>query len=166
MILAVDVDYRNDKAIAAGVLFKNWEDREPVQELIAEILTVAEYEPGQFYKRELPCVLALLQQLEQLPEFIVIDGYVYLDGNLKPGFGRHLHDALEGKSVIIGMAKSRFKDTPAETEIFRGGSKRALYVTAIGIDETKAKGFIMQMHGAHRIPTILKRVDQLSKRFA
>lgn len=164
MILAVDVDYREDKAIAAGLLFQNWEDGEPVQELIAEILTVAEYEPGQFYKRELPCVLALLQQLEQLPEFIVIDGYVYLDGYQKPGFGKHLYEALAGKSVIIGVAKSRFKDTPAETELFRGGSKRALYVTAVGISAAEAKGFIMCMHGEHRIPTILKRVDQLSKR--
>ncbi len=164
MIIAVDVDYRDDKAIAAGVLFQNWQDRKPVQELISEILTVAEYEPGQFYKRELPCVLALLQQLEQLPEFIVIDGYVYLDGNQKPGFGKHLHDALDKKSVIIGVAKSRFKDTPAETEIFRGGSKRALHVTAVGIGAAEAKGFIMRMHGAHRIPTLLKRVDQLSKR--
>ncbi len=128
------------------------------------ILTVAEYEPGQFYKRELPCVLALLQQLEQLPEFIVIDGYVYLDGNQRPGFGKHLYEALAGKSVIIGVAKSRFKDTPAETEIFRGGSKRALYVTAVGISAAEAKGFIMRVHGEHRIPTLLKRVDQLSKR--
>lgn len=164
MILAVDVDYREDKAIAAGLLFQNWEDREPVQELISEILTVAEYEPGQFYKRELPCVLALLQQLAQLPEFIVIDGYVYLDGNQKPGFGKHLYEALEGKSVIIGVAKSRFKDTPAETEIFRGGSKRALYVTAVGVSEVEAKSLVMRMHGEHRIPTLLKRVDQLSKR--
>lgn len=166
MILAVDVDYREDKTVAAGVLFQNWEDSEPVQELISEIHKVAEYEPGQFYKRELPCVLALLQQLAQLPEFIVIDGYVYLDGNQKPGFGKHLYEALEGKSIIIGVAKSRFKDTPVETEIFRAGSKRALYVTAVGISAAEAKGFIMRMHGAHRIPTLLKRVDQLSKRFA
>lgn len=163
MILAVDVDYREDKAVAAGLLFRNWEDREPIQELLAHIPTVAEYEPGQFYKRELPCVLALLQQLKQLPEFIIIDGHVYLDGKQKPGFGKHLHDALEGMSVIIGVAKSRFKDTPAETEIFRGGSKRALYVTAAGINEAEAKGFVIRMHGEHRIPTLLKRVDQLSK---
>jgi deoxyribonuclease V len=74
-----------------------------------------------------------------------------------------LYDALDRKSVIIGVAKSRFKDTPAETEIFRGGSKRALYVTTVGISETEAKGCIMRMHGEHRIPTLLKRVDQLSK---
>ncbi len=164
MILAVDVDYRESKAVAAGVLFQNWKDPEPCAELVAPIVAVAEYEPGQFYKRELPCVLELLQQLEQLPEFIVIDGYVYLDGNKKPGFGKHLYEALDKKPVIIGVAKSRFKGTPAEAEIFRGGSKRALYVTAVGISETEAKGFIMRMHGEHRIPTILKRVDQLSKR--
>ena len=163
MILAVDVDYREDKAVAAGVLFRNWDDREPIQELGASILTVADYEPGLFYKRELPCILELLKQLEQLPEFIVIDGYVYLDGSQKPGFGKHLYEALDGKSAIIGVAKSRFKDTPAETEIFRGGSKRALYVTAVGISATEAKNLIVQMHGEHRIPTILQRADQLSK---
>ncbi|MCG3154810.1 MAG: hypothetical protein DKINENOH_01406 [bacterium] len=53
--------------------------------------------------------MALLQQLKQLPEFIVIDGYVYLDGNQKPGFGKHLYEALEEKSIIIGVAKSRLK---------------------------------------------------------
>ena len=46
MIIAVDVDYREGKAVAAGVLFQNWDDSEPVDELIAQISTVAEYEPG------------------------------------------------------------------------------------------------------------------------
>jgi len=164
MIFAVDVDYRASQAFAAGVLFQNWEDEESVGELTAPISTVAAYEPGQFYKHELPCILELLKQLEQLPECIVIDGYVYLDRNQKPGLGRHLYDALQERSVIIGVAKSRFKDTPPETEVFRGDSKRALYVTAIGINETDAKACIMRMHGEHRLPTILKRVDQLSKR--
>ena len=164
MIFAVDVDYRNNSAIAAGVLFRNWEDREPVEELIAQIAAVAAYEPGQFYKRELPCVLELLKQLKQLPEYVVIDGYVYLGGNKKPGFGKHLYNALQEKSVVIGVAKSRFKDTPADAEVFRGGSKRALYVTAIGVSEIEAKDFIIRMHGENRLPTLLKRVDQLSKR--
>jgi deoxyribonuclease V len=164
MIFAVDVDYREREAVAAGVLFQNWEDSEPVDELIASISTVAEYEPGQFYKRELPGVLKLVQRLKQLPEYIVIDGYVYLDRNKKPGLGKHLYDALQARSIIIGVAKSRFKDTPAEAEVFRGGSKRALYVTAVGISETDAKSFIMRMHGEHRFPALLKRVDQLSKR--
>ena len=78
--------------------------------------------------------------------------------------GKHLYDALHAKSVVIGVAKSRFKDTPTEAEIFRGRSRRALYVTAVGISAAEANGFIVRMHGEHRIPTLLKRVDQLSKR--
>lgn len=164
MILAVDVHYRDGQAIAAGVLFQNWKDSEAVAEIIAPAPTVAEYEPGQFYKRELPCTLELLKQLERLPEYIVIDGYVYLDGHKRPGFGKHLYDAVGGRAAIIGVAKSRFKDIPADVEVFRGNSKRPLYVTTIGVREAEAKGFIKRMHGEHRVPTMLKRVDRLSKR--
>ena len=46
-------------------------------------------EPGQFYKRELPCILELLKQVNPLPNYIVIDGYVYLGGDEKPGLGKH-----------------------------------------------------------------------------
>jgi hypothetical protein len=49
MIFAVDVYYREDNAIVAGVLFENWDDAEPIRELTAEIVGIAEYEPGQFY---------------------------------------------------------------------------------------------------------------------
>jgi deoxyribonuclease V len=163
MILAVDVYYRESHAIAAGVLFRNWEDGESVDELIVPISRVAEYEPGQFYRRELPCVLQLLKQLQQLPQYMIIDGHVYLDGAKRPGFGKHLYDAVQGRSAIIGVAKNRFRDTPSDTEVFRCGSQRALYVTAVGINESAARGFIMRMHGEHRLPTILRRVDRLSK---
>lgn len=163
MILAVDVSYRESSAVAAGVLFQNWEDSESVEEVIVPISTVAEYEPGQFYRRELPGVLELLKRLEGLPEYIIIDGHVYLDGDKKPGLGKHLYDALQGRAAIIGVAKNRFKDTPSGAAIFRCGSKRALYVTAVGIEESDAKGFIMRMDGKHRLPTVLRRVDQLSK---
>ena len=163
MILAVDVNYRGSNAVAAGVLIQSWEDSESLEELIVPISTVAEYEPGQLYRRELPGVLGLLKRLDRLPEYIIIDGHVYLDGAKKPGLGKHLYDALQGKSAIIGVAKNRFKDTPSEAAVFRCGSKRPLYVTAVGIEESDAKGFIMRMHGEHRLPTILKRVDQHSK---
>ena len=163
MILATDVDYREDKAIAAGVLFQHWNDPAPSTEIITPIASVAEYEPGRFYKRELPCLLELLKQLAQLPECIVIDGYVYLGNERKAGLGKHLYEALQGRVPIIGVAKTRFQDTPQETEVYRGGSTRALYVTAIGLDEAEAKALVPQMHGQHRIPSLLKRVDQLSK---
>ncbi|MBN1843541.1 MAG: endonuclease V, partial [Deltaproteobacteria bacterium] len=49
------------------------------------------------------------------------------------------------------------------TEIFRGGSIHPLYVTSAGVDLQKASEKIRTMHGAHRIPTLLKRVDLLAR---
>ena len=161
MICAIDVHYRNEYAVTAGLLFHRWDDSSACQELTIPVFSINKYEPGQFYKRELPCILELLKQLACLPDFIIIDGYVYLDK--KPGLGKHLHNALKGQSAVIGVAKSWYKHTPAEAAVYRRGSSRALYVTAVGVSESEARNFILQMHGEHRIPTLLKKVDQLSK---
>jgi deoxyribonuclease V len=163
MIFAVDVNYLDDKACVAGILFKDWQDLEPIRQITTEIASVAAYEPGQFYKRELPCILEILAQLESLPAIVIVDGYVYLGSAQTPGLGKYLYDALDGKAIAIGVAKNRFADTPAETEVFRGGSQRPLYVTAIGIELAEAKMAIEQMAGAYRIPNLLKLVDKLSK---
>jgi deoxyribonuclease V len=163
MIFAVDVGYGENCAIAAGVGFQNWGDSVPMLELTTHFSSIADYIPGQFYQRELPCLLGLLEKLAPLPQCIVIDGYVYLDQNHTPGLGHHLYEALGRASVVIGVAKSRFKDTPPEAALRRGDSTRPLYVTAIGISTAEAKRNITQMHGAYRFPTLLKRVDQLSK---
>ena len=163
MILAVDVYYRGDHATAAGVLFPSWESDTPSDELAVESEQVAAYRPGQFYLRELPCILALLSQIPQQPSCILIDGYVSLGKERKPGLGMHLWNALAGKIPVIGVAKSRFKETPEETELYRGGSRSPLYVTAVGISLDEAKEHIRGMHGVHRIPTMLKRADRLSR---
>ncbi len=163
MILAVDASYGAGEAIAAGVLFSEWEAREPAAEAVVRFPVVAGYKPGEFWRRELPPVLALLRELQQLPECIVVDGHVYLDGYERPGFGKHLYDALQGKAAVVGVAKSRYKDTPPEAEVFRGGSKRPLYVTAVGIGQADARAAIARMHGEHRLPAMLKRADQLSR---
>jgi deoxyribonuclease V len=163
MKVAVDVHYSKDDAVAAGVLFQNWADSEVLRELVVSISPVAEYQPGELYKRELPCILALLDQLEVLPVCIIVDGYVYLDDAQRPGLGKHLHDALKGKVPVIGVAKSLFKNAPTDSAVFRAKSNRPLYVTAVGLDDTEAKGYILQMHGRYRLPTMLRRADQLSR---
>ncbi|PZO36968.1 MAG: endonuclease V [Pseudanabaena frigida] len=163
MIFAVDVDYRDSKAVAAGIGFNDWEDSIPANTFIEQTDKVEDYQPGEFYKRELPIILLLLEKLLELPEIIIIDGYVYLDRYKKAGLGHHLYNALEGKVAVIGVAKSRFKDIPTEAEVFRGDSNRPLFVTAIGIDETEARNFIKKMHGDNRLPTILKAVDRLCR---
>lgn len=162
-ILAIDVNYRADQAVAAGVLFDAWDAREPCATRHTRLTQIAGYEPGQFFKRELPCIMALVSQLEHLPGFIVVDGYVYLGIEQRPGLGKHLYDELEARSAVVGVAKTRFRDTPASAEVFRGNSRRPLYVTAVGIGQDEAKGFIASMYGKHRIPELLKLADQLSK---
>jgi deoxyribonuclease V len=163
MILAVDVNYSEIRATVAGVLFADWHDENPSREVVSFMEVPADYQPGQFYKRELPCILKLIEENELSPECIVVDGFVYLDGYSKPGLGKYLFDALGGRTPVIGVAKSRFKDIGAEYELYRGASNRPLYVTAEGIELDRAKAYIRSMHGKYRQPTLLKRVDQLCR---
>ena len=162
MILAADVSYSQTRASAAGILLTRWEDAEPYRVLHAELDPVAPYIPGQFYRRELPCILALTNQLECFPEIIIVDGYVYLGSERRPGLGQHLYDALDGRSAVVGVAKTRFKDTPT-AEVLRGQSLNPMYVTAVGLDEMEARDCVARMYGPHRIPAMLKLVDRLSK---
>ncbi len=103
-IAAVDVDYRDGHAVAACVTFSAWGAAAPEQERTARVDGVAPYEPGAFYKRELPCLLAVLEGVAA--DVVVVDGYVQLDGG-RPGLGAHLHAALAGPAVV-GVAKSAF----------------------------------------------------------
>ena len=164
MILVVDVDYRQDKAVAAGVVLRDWKDEKPVKEITTTCDVVHDYVPGEFYRRELPCLLKLLEQVDIELKAIVIDGYVHLGKGRSPGLGHYLFDALDKQIAVIGVAKTPFMDTPASTEIRRGASQRPLYVTAAGMHETEAKQCIQVMYGRDRIPTLLKRVDQLCRK--
>ena len=132
-------------------------------ELVERISPVAPYEPGQFYRRELPCLLAVLGQVRQPLETVVVDGYVWLRDENTPGLGGHLYEAL-GKSIpVIGVAKTQFLSAGAAKPILRGNSQRPLFVTAAGIDLETAMRHVQSMHGPFRIPTLLKRVDQLCR---
>lgn len=163
MLLAIDVHYLPNGSVAAGVAFDAWESAEPTQTFLSKRDTVAEYSPGHFYQRELPCILDLLQQSGAQPDCILIDGYVYLDGVARPGLGKHLFDALDGRVKVVGIAKTSFDGIGPEYQVVRGGSSRPLYVTSAGIEPALAKGNVEAMHGKHRIPTLLRLVDQLCR---
>ncbi|WP_207420305.1 hypothetical protein [Desertivirga brevis] len=50
-----------------------------------------EYIPGEFYKRELPGILSLLDKINfELIQAIIIDGFVILNDEGKPGLGGYL----------------------------------------------------------------------------
>ena len=165
MILAVDVSYTKNAAIIGGVLFRALTDAKPFRDVVISCSIPDNYMPGQFYRRELPCIAALLQQVPETLECILIDGFVYLGKTREPGLGKHLRDLLEEKIAVIGVAKTSFRDTPKSCEVLRGTSRKPLYVTADGIKEDKARFLIKSMHGQDRIPTLLKYVDRLCKSF-
>ena len=147
MILAVDVDYRSDSAVVAGILFQRWSDEQPSRVISTTVAPVKPYISGEFYRRELPCILKLLHLLDKRPETIVIDGHVYLGEERRPGLGKYLYDALDGTVAIIGVAKRAFKVMPEDSIVYRGQSSRPLYVTAVGIDEELARESIRTMSG-------------------
>jgi deoxyribonuclease V len=162
MLACVDVDYRTEGAVAACVLFRAWDDGDSAEERVETIARVEPYEPGQFYRRELPCLLSVLGKVTETLEMIVVDGYVWLTDE-KPGLGAHLYEAL-GRSVpVIGVAKTRFAGAEVES-VMRGGSRRPLYVSAAGLDRVTAARHVLAMHGPYRLPTLLRRVDQLCRR--
>lgn len=162
MIACVDVDYRDVGAVAACVCFEKWSDGTPALESAIEISDVEPYEPGQFYRRELPCILAVLKSLPDSPQVVIIDGYVWL-GEQKPGLGAHLYEALDAQVTVIGVAKTHFVGAEPVALVMRGRSRTPLYITAAGIDVADAASNIRAMHGPYRIPTKLKRVDQLCR---
>lgn len=161
MLACVDVDYRGTEALAACVVFRAWSDAVGVAERIERVVEVAPYEPGAFYRRELPCLLSVLQTIEEPLETVVVDGYVWL-GDDRPGLGAHLYEALGRRVAVIGVAKTRFAGAEAEA-VLRGGSRRPLYVSAAGVDRIAAAHCIASMHGCYRLPTLLRRVDQLCR---
>lgn len=163
MILAVDVAYREDTALVGGVLFRDWTDENPVQELLISCSVPDNYMPGQFYRRELPCIAALLEHVTGPLDCIIIDGFVYLGRSQEPGLGKHLRELLDTSIAVIGVAKSPFKGTPESCLLLRGKSRKPLYVTADGISVEQAKFLVKSMHGQDRLPTLLKRVDRLCR---
>lgn len=163
MIACLDVAYRGDEACAACILVRSWTDEQGVSEFVVKIREVKEYRPGEFYLRELPCLLAVLKKVPQPVETVIVDGYVWLGDEGSPGLGARLFDALGRATAVIGVAKSPFTGASGAIPVFRGRSLRPLYVTAAGMDAAVAARHIEEMHGRYRIPTLIKRVDQLSR---
>jgi deoxyribonuclease V len=164
MVLSLDVHYRNDKAKIVGVLFE-WDDISSKKIIIECIDKVEEYSPGEFYKRELPCLLKIIEKVDLTKiEAIIIDGYVFVDNNWKYGLGGILWGKLDKKVPIIGVAKtSFFKNKETVKELIRGNSKKPLYVSTIDYPIDKAIDNLKKMSGEFRMPTILKQMDTITK---
>jgi deoxyribonuclease V len=165
MILAVDVFYKESRAKIVGLIFNEWTDTKYEQKIEKYRNDIAEYEPGAFYKRELPCIMDILADLDLTKlKYIIVDGYVFLNDEGKPGLGAHLYEALPIKIPVIGVAKTSFANNKKYVaEVFRGISQKPLFITAVGEDLTKAASMIHSMSGDYRFPTMLKELDNFTK---
>lgn len=166
MIGCVDVQYEDDKATAALVVFRDWSSETVVAQRTITLDVPSAYIPGEFYKRELPCVVAVLEASPCEISTLLIDGYVWLGvnehGDQVRGLGAHLFDELKQRIAIIGVAKTPYKSSNA-IPVIRGTSKRPVYVSAAGIDLDVAVECVRQMQGEHRLPTMLKLTDHLAR---
>jgi deoxyribonuclease V len=126
MILAFDTYYFDSKAKTVCILFNDWIDEENYKVETEIIDNVEEYQSGEFYKRELPCILSLLDKIElQNVKTIIIDGFVFLDDNNKPGLGGHLYQKLKGQIPVIGVAKANFATLEKnKKQLIRGKSEK------------------------------------------
>jgi deoxyribonuclease V len=163
MMAAVDAQYSESDAAVACVSFPDWSASVPDSEHATLVHSIEPYAPGEFWRRELPCILRILEELPREPDVILIDGYVWLDGMGRKGLGAHLDEALSGRSAVVGIAKHPFRGASNAAEVLRGRSERPLYVTSEGIPLDVAVRGLSAMVGQYRVPTLLKRVDQLAR---
>jgi deoxyribonuclease V len=165
-IAILDVHYPASGARAACVLAESWQSAVPLSAHVVNIEAVADYEPGQFYRRELPCLMAVLERLPALPDVVVVDAYVWLSGEGREGLGAYLHEALGWRVPVVGIAKTAFAElagSKVAAEVCRGESKRPLFVTAAGMDLSTAVESVRAMAGPYRVPDLVKLADHLSR---
>jgi deoxyribonuclease V len=159
--VAVDVQYSHDDVARAAMVAADERSFSRVTRTrTAMVPSVAPYRPGDFYQRELPPLRAVIPTGDDLA-LIVIDGYVDLDPDGRPGLGAHVY--AEFGVPVIGVAKTRFRTATHAAQVFRGQSARPLHVTAAGLPVAEAAGLVSEMAGQFRLPNALKLADRLAR---
>ncbi|MCO6526395.1 hypothetical protein [Snodgrassella sp.] len=166
--MAIDGYDIENQAKTVGILFRHGTDTKSNSDTVITDYqnNIALYQSGQFYRRELPCIMALLDKIDlSTISTIVIDGYVHLaDGKI--GLGGYLYHALDKTIPIIGVAKKEFSgNKPYLIEIICGQSKHPLYISAIGIHLENAAANINSVAGKYRMPDLLSFLEQRTQLF-
>ena len=158
---AADVHYlRPGGARAAAVVAADAAFAQVLAERTAVVPEVAPYRPGEFYRRELPPLRAVLDGIAGLG-LLVVDGYADLDPGGRPGLGARAHAAFG--IPVIGVAKSAFATATHAIPVLRGTSARPVFVTAAGMPRTEAAELVRHMAGRFRVPDALRRADHLAR---
>lgn len=176
-ILAVDTFYHPDKAKTVGVLFDSWDQDEPSMVIESWTTDFGPYIPGQFYLRELPPTMKLLEQVD-IKEIgvLIVDGFLQVYdsevGRLEKGLGLRLGEILriEKKDlVLVGVAKTDYREQGERWKLAepwkRGplGSK-PLWVQVDGMRIPDLMHGLGQMKGNCRLPDMLRILDKETKK--
>jgi deoxyribonuclease V len=162
MFAATDVQYLPaGTARAALVLAEDATFSRIAAEETVLVPDVAPYEPGEFFRRELPPLRAVLASALPNVELLIVDGYVDLDPSGKPGLGAHAHK--EFGVPVIGVAKTRFATAAHAVPVIRGQSANPLFITAVGLPLPDAAALVHAMSGQYRLPDALRRADSLAR---
>jgi deoxyribonuclease V len=161
LFIAVDVHYLDGGMARAAAVAAGERTFSRVAWTRALVVpTGAPYVPGQLYLRELPPLRAVIPAGGGV-SLIVVDGYVDLDPDGRPGLGARVH--AEFGVPVIGVAKTAFRGASHAAAVLRGGSSRPLHVTAAGMSVGEAAGVVGEMAGRFRLPDALKLVDRLAR---
>lgn len=171
--LIFDVTYHEDTNIAktAALEFNEFNDSVETRSYIDESTIASEYIPGEFYKRELPAIMSLIENkigLETLKteyDTIIVDG-LYMLGKDHLGLGARLKNHLMELGIdieVIGIAKTYFHDCEQVAGlVYRGKDAiKPLYVN--GSSEKDYVNIVKNMSGDFRIPYLIKQVDKLCR---
>lgn len=170
MILAIDSYYYSDiDCYTVGISFDTWEQSTPTCIRSCHTSGFSPYVPGEFYKRELPGILGIIQLFDTNPDIIVVDSFITLedmDGNIKEGLGAHLLDSLNYSPIIVGVAKSMYcRCNEISLPLRRGNAINPIWIQGLGCTNEEALSFISRMHGVYRIPDLLKLLDKETKKY-
>ena len=177
MILAFDTYYCDGYSYTVCGAFESW-NSEKVKFFVSNRRKGidAEYIPGELYKRELPCIMQCLSHIKiDNVTSMVVDGFAWVvdeEGNQVPGLGKILQDAVlkeYGKNIsVIGIAKNPYhKKIPNCEEVYRGISKKPLYVTCTENAFVNHYAINVElMFGEFRIPDIIKSIDTKTRMMA
>jgi deoxyribonuclease V len=161
LCVAVDVHYlRSGGARAAAVVANDASFAQVLTERTAIVDQVAPYRPGEFYRRELPPLRAVVGGIAGLG-LLMVDGYADLDPDGRPGLGARAH--AEFGIPVIGVAKTGFRTATHAVPVLRGTSARPVFVTAAGMRRADAAELVRLMAGRFRLPDALRRVDRLAR---
>jgi deoxyribonuclease V len=157
----VDVQYAPDAtARSALAVYRDAAFAQLIADRVAQVTGIADYEPGAFFRRELPALRAVLPADHGL-DLLLVDSYVDLDPTGRPGLG--LHVSREFAVPVVGIAKSGFRPATHAIPVRRGAAQTPLFVTATGIDLQEAAEMVARMAGPFRLPDAVRHVDGLAR---